>query len=125
MCGEGSSGWSHSIGIIRDTTAAAGPETLVLFTADHSFGLSVHHGATGTNVLDGLDAVAEAANDASVKSLRLPNLSMDGTHTGEPVMAAAQGPGSFRVRGYLSNTDLFGIMLRAYGWRDERSAAQK
>ena len=37
-----------------------------------------------------------------------PNLSMDGTHTGEPVMAAAQGPGSFRVRGYLSNTDLFG-----------------
>ena len=76
-------------------------------------------------MLDGLDAVTEAANDASVNSLRLPNLSMDGTHTGEPVMAAAQGPGSFRVRGYLSNTDLFGIMLRAYGWRDESSAAHQ
>jgi alkaline phosphatase len=111
--------------IIQGTAAAAGPDTLVLFTADHSFGLSVHHGATGTNLLDGLDGVAEAANDASVKSLRLPNLSMDGTHTGEPVMAAAQGPGAFRVRGYLSNTDLFGIMLRAYGWRDERSAAPR
>ena len=111
--------------IIQQTAAAAGPDTLVLFTADHSFGLDVHHGATGTNVLEGLDDVAEAANDASVKSLRLPNLSMDGTHTGEPVMAAAQGPGAFRVRGYLSNTDLFGIMLRAYGWRDERSAAPK
>jgi alkaline phosphatase len=111
--------------IIQQTAAAAGPDTLVLFTADHSFGLRVHHGATGTNVLDGLDNVAEAANDASVKSLRLPNLSMDGTHTGEPVMAGAQGPGSFRVRGYLSNTDLFGIMLRAYGWRDERRPARK
>src|SRR5215207_5877667 len=99
--------------IIREAAAGAGPDTLVLFTADHSFGLRVHHGATGTNLLDGLDAVTEAANGASVKSLRLPNLSM----------AAAQGPGSFRVRGYLSNTDLFGIMLRAYGWRDEHSSA--
>jgi alkaline phosphatase len=110
---------------IQETAAAAGPDTLVLFTADHSFGLRVHHGATGTNLLDGLDAVGEAANDASVKSLQLPNVSMDGTHTGEPVMAAAQGPGAFRVRGYISNTDLFGIMLRAYGWRDERGAVPK
>jgi alkaline phosphatase len=110
---------------IEETVAAAGPDTLVLFTADHSFGLRVHDGATGTNLLEGLDAVAEAADDAAVKSLQLPNLSMDSTHTGEPVMAAAQGPGSFRVRGYLSNTDLFGIMLRAYGWRDERGAAPK
>jgi alkaline phosphatase len=111
--------------IIGEAAAAAGPDTLVLFTADHSFALRVHDGATGTNLLDGLDAVAEAANGASVESLRLANLSMDGTHTGEPVMAAAQGPGSFRVRGYLSNTDLFGIMLRAYGWREERPAAWK
>jgi alkaline phosphatase len=111
--------------IIREAAADAGSDTLVLFTADHSFGLRVHQGATGTNLLDGLDAVTEAANDASVKSLRLPNLSMDGTHTGEPVMAAAQGPGSFRVRGYLSNTDLFGVMLRAYGWRDQRSAGHQ
>lgn len=105
--------------IIRDTAAATGPDTLVLFTADHSFDLRVHDGAPGANVLEGLDAVPEAAGGQSVKSLRLPNLSMDGTHTGEAVMAAAQGPGAFRVRGYLANTDLFGIMLRAYGWREE------
>ena len=110
--------------IIAETAAAAGPDTLVLFTADHSFGLRVNRGAAGANLLDGLDTVSDAANDASVKSLRLPNLSMDNTHTGEAVMAAAQGPGSFRVRGYLANTDLFGIMVRAYGWRDERSAAK-
>jgi alkaline phosphatase len=111
--------------IISETAAHEGTDTLVLFTADHSFGLRVHDGATGKNLLDGLDAVTEAANDASVESLRLPNLSLDATHTGEPVMAAAQGPGSFRVRGYLSNTDLFGVMLRAYGWREQRSAAHK
>jgi alkaline phosphatase len=91
----------------------------VLFTADHSFDLRVHDGAPGANVLEGLDAVPEAADGTSVKSLRLPNLSMDGTHTGEAVMAAAQGPGAFRVRGYLANTDLFDIMLRAYGWRKD------
>ena len=68
---------------------------------------------------------AGAANGESVDALRLPNLSMDGTHTGEPVMAAAQGPGAFRVRGYLANTDLFGIMMRAYGWRENRSVPAK
>jgi alkaline phosphatase len=102
--------------LIRDTAAAAGPDTLVIFTADHSFDMRVHDGATGANLLEGLDAVPGAAAGESVDSLRLPNLSMDGTHTGEPVMAAALGPGSFRVRGYLANTDMFDIMLRAYGW---------
>jgi alkaline phosphatase len=111
--------------IIRETAAGAGADTLVLFTADHSFDLRVHDGATGGNLLEGLEAVPEAAEGQSVESLRLPNLSMDGTHTGEPVMAAAQGPGAFRVRGYLANTDLFGIMLRAYGWRDARTAVRK
>ena len=96
----------------------------MLFTADHSFDFRVHHGATGGNLLEGLDAVPDAASGESVKSLRLPNVSMDGMHTGEAVMAAAQGPGAFRVHGYLGNTDLFGIMLRAYGWR-ENTAARK
>jgi alkaline phosphatase len=111
--------------IIRDTTESAGPDTLVLFTADHSFDLRVHDGATGGNLLEGLDAVPEAANGRSVDSLRLPNLSMGGTHTGEAVMAAAQGPGSFRVGGYLENTDLFEIMLRAYGWRAGPASGRK
>jgi alkaline phosphatase len=111
--------------IIRDTAGAAGPDTLVLFTADHSFDLRVHDGATGANVLEGLEAVPEAANGQSVDTLRLPNVSMDGTHTGEAVMAAAQGPGAFRVRGYLANTDLFGIMVRAYGWQVDPASGPK
>jgi alkaline phosphatase len=109
--------------IIRETAGEAGADTLVLFTADHSFALRVHDGGGGANLLEGLDTVAAATNDASMDELRLPNLSMDGTHTGEPVMAAAQGPGAARVRGYLSNTDLFRIMLRAYGWAEDRPRA--
>ena len=41
---------------------------------------------------------------------------MDGSHTGEALLVVAQGPGATRVRGYLANTDLFGIMLAAFGW---------
>jgi alkaline phosphatase len=106
--------------IIRDTAGRVGPDTLILFTADHSFALRVHDGGNGANLLEGLDGVPGAANDSSMDEVRLPNLAMDGTHTGEPVMAAAQGPGAASVRGYLSNTDLFRIMLRAYGWAEDR-----
>jgi alkaline phosphatase len=106
--------------LIRETAATAGPDTLVLFTADHSFDLRVHDGGAGANLLEGLADVPEGSNGQSEKSLRLTNLSMDNEHTGEPVMAAAQGPGAARVRGYLLNTDLFRIMLRAYGWRQGR-----
>jgi alkaline phosphatase len=38
-------------------------------------------------------------------------------HTGEEVLVAAQGPGAPRVRGILSNTDLFQIVMAAYGWK--------
>ena len=39
-------------------------------------------------------------------------------HTGEPVMVAATGPGADRVRGYMQNTDLFRVMLSAFGWKE-------
>ena len=32
-------------------------------------------------------------------------------------MVAASGPGASRVHGYLANTDLFHIMLDAWGWK--------
>ena len=43
---------------------------------------------------------------------------MDNGHTGEAVLVAAQGPGAQRVRGYMANTDLFGVMMDAYGWKE-------
>jgi alkaline phosphatase len=42
---------------------------------------------------------------------------MENSHTAEEVVVAAQGPGAERVRGYLSNTDLFRIMMDALGWQ--------
>jgi hypothetical protein len=37
---------------------------------------------------------------------------------------AAQGPGAQRVKGYLVNTDLFYIMLSAYGWKPAKNAVK-
>ena len=42
---------------------------------------------------------------------------MDNGPTGEPVMVAAQGPGAERVRGYMRNTDIFHVMMSAFGWK--------
>jgi alkaline phosphatase len=42
---------------------------------------------------------------------------MDNGHTGEEVVVAAQGPGSGRVKGFILNSDLFQIMMAAYGWK--------
>ncbi len=72
--------------------------TLVVFTADHSFGLSIRSGKKDEPVLEG---------DA---------LHVEGGHTGEEVVVAAEGPGSERVRGYMPNTQIFHVMMKAYGW---------
>ena len=106
--------------IIRETAAAVGPDTLVLFTADHSFDFRVHDGQRGQPLLDGLDA---AQIEQSRKSVRSANVRMDDAHTAEEVLVAAQGPGARHVRGYMANTDLFSIMMRAYGWPSPVRAA--
>lgn len=98
--------------VIEATAAAAGADTLLLFTADHSFDLRVHGGAIGAPLLTG----AAAERGGGMQGVRLPHVRMDDSHTGEEVLVAAQGPGASRVRGYLANTDLFRIMLAAFGW---------
>ena len=84
-------------------------DTLILFTADHSFDLRVRGGRRGEPL------VAAPAGDGSASPAAGP-VKVDGGHTGEEVVAAAQGPGAQRVRGFLANTDLFHIMMAAYGW---------
>jgi alkaline phosphatase len=98
---------------IERTAKTAGPDTLLLFTADHSFDLRLRGGTFGGDFLEGLEA-AEAESPKG--PLRIPTLRMDNGHTGEEVLAAAQGPGAERVRGYMANTDLFRVMMAAYGW---------
>ena len=98
---------------IERTARSVGDDTLLLFTADHSFDLRLRGGTLGPDLLEGLEA-AEA--EAPKGPLRIPTLRMDNGHTGEEVLAAAQGPGAEAVRGYMSNTDLFRVMMAAYGW---------
>jgi alkaline phosphatase len=99
--------------VIERTATKVGSDTLLLFTADHSFDLRLRGGTFGPALLDGLEkAEAEAAKG----SVRTTTLRMDNGHTGEEVLAAAQGPGAERVRGFMANTDLFRVMMAAYGW---------
>jgi alkaline phosphatase len=89
-------------------------DTLLLFTADHSFGLQVDGGQRGEPLLAGYDAwKASASKDETV---RLENLMVNDTHTAEEVPALAIGAGAEQVRGYFPNTHLFQIMMQALGW---------
>lgn len=98
---------------IRETAERMGDDTLILFTADHSYDLRVHDGRRGQPLLPALDPAFGDDQD----SIRLDHVRRDDDHTGEEVIAAAEGPGATRVRGVLSNVDLFEIMRSAYGWQ--------
>ena len=99
--------------IIQQTAERMKSDTLILFTADHSFDLRIHDGKKSEPLITAAEKVT-ATDD--VASIRFTNVRRDDDHTGEEVLVAAQGPGAQRVRGFLSNTDLFHIMMSAYGW---------
>jgi alkaline phosphatase len=90
--------------LIQQTARQFDKDTLVIFTADHSFDFRLVSGKKGVPLA--LPTTPNAPSDLVIGS----------AHSGEEVLVAAQGPGSERVTGVLSNTDLFGIMLSAYGW---------
>jgi len=90
--------------LVRQTAAQVKDDTLILFTADHSFDLRLRGGKPGQPI--------ETESSAEKKTA----LRMDDGHTGEEVLVSAQGPGAERVHGFLANTDLFRIMMAAYGW---------
>jgi len=97
--------------VVRETAEKAGPRTLVIFAADHSFDIRVRGGGRGRPLLPSQpDGQPPAAN---------PPLRVDDGHTGEEVVVTAQGPGARRVRGFIANTDLFRIMMAAYGWKED------
>jgi alkaline phosphatase len=99
--------------IIQQTAERMKSDALILFTADHSYDLRIHDGNKGEPLLSAAEK-STATNDKD--SIRFANVRRDDDHTGEEVLVAAQGPGAQRVRGFLSNTDLFHIMMAAYGW---------
>ena len=101
--------------VIRETAEKAGPRTLVIFAADHSFDIRLRGGGKGRPLSAEARARRVAASRQSGRS--------DGDgHTGEEVVVAAQGPGARRVHGFIANTDLFRIMMAAYGWKETPAA---
>lgn len=102
--------------MIRRVSAIAGEDTLILFVADHSFGLRMRGGLRATPFAD---QYAEAAKSGATNENN-PLISVDDTHTGEEVVAAASGPGAESVHGFLPNTRLFDIMMSAFGWKPDR-----
>ena len=92
-------------------------DTLLLFTADHSFGLQVDGGKRGEPLLEGYDAWKASGKDDEV--IRLKNVMVNRTHTGEEVVALATGAGAEKVRGYFPNTHLFQVVMDAWGWKTD------
>jgi len=110
--------------VIERTAKLVRSDTLLLFTADHSFDFRIRGGTFGKPILEGLEAAekeaAAAPGATSNPPIRIPALRVENGHTGEEVLVAAQGPGAQRVRGYMANTDIFGVMMAAYGWQIPR-----
>jgi alkaline phosphatase len=103
--------------LIEKTVKVAGNNTLVMFTADHSFDLRVLNGKKGERLK--LPSARNVGKDAPAAAEEKVNVMVGSSHTGEEVLVAAQGPGSDKVGGFMSNTDLFGVMMSAYGWKPD------
>jgi alkaline phosphatase len=93
-------------------------ETLLLFTADHSFDLRMRGGLRTDPVLKGLSEWQQT-HDPKAR-IDLPVIRLEHGHTGEEVLATSQGPGSERVNGFFPNTRLFEVMMSAFGWTADR-----
>lgn len=96
-------------------------DTLLLFTADHSFALRTKGEGSEGQILAGYDEW-KAGGGLTNQPIRLKSLLVDNAHSGEEVATLAIGAGSERVRGYFPNTRLFHIMLEAWGWKPDRDA---
>lgn len=103
--------------IIRETAERMEDDTLLMFTADHSFDLRIGGGGRGKPLLDESD---EASYSEDRKSYQGPAVRMYNSHTGEEVVVAAEGPGAEGVRGFMANSDLFDVMMAAYGWKPDQ-----
>ena len=102
--------------LIEQTARDLKKDTLVMFTADHSFNLRTVQSLPKGKPLFTLDPAGKAVPSKGV--------TVDTHHAGEPVLVAAEGPGAERIHGFLANTDLFHLMLQAWGWKPDDGATR-
>jgi alkaline phosphatase len=104
--------------LVQKTATRMRDNTLVLFTADHSFDFRVLSGKKGADLR--LPAGPNIARNGVFVEEK-PAVAVGTDHTGEEVVVAAEGPGSEKVSGFMSNTDIFRVMMSAYGWPENRN----
>ena len=97
---------------VRNATDAHQKDTLILMTADHGYDLRIKG-----------EALAETAITATPQQIASIT-SLEDQHTAEEVPVIAAGPGSELVHGFMSNTDIFHIMMSAYGWEKYKIVAR-
>jgi alkaline phosphatase len=103
--------------LIQKTARQMSGDTLVLFTADHSFDFRVLSGKKGADLK--LPPAANVAKNGTLTEDK-PAVAVGTSHSGEEVLVAAEGPGAERVSGVMANTDLFRVMMSAFGFQADR-----
>jgi alkaline phosphatase len=95
--------------IVREVAAAHKQDTMLLWTADHSYDLRIKG--------EGLTETLKKNEGKKINAA----VSLEDEHTAEEVPVMAIGPGSQRVHGFISNTDVFHILMQAPGWEQART----
>jgi alkaline phosphatase len=92
--------------VVREVAAAHKQDTMILWTADHSYDLRIKG-----------ETLTETLKENEGKKITSA-VSLEDEHTAEEVPVMAIGPGSERVHGFISNTDVFHILMAAPGWQE-------
>ena len=89
---------------VRNATGKHKSDTLILVTADHGYDLRIKG-----------EALTETARTATPQQIAAV-ASLEDQHTAEEVTLIADGPGSEMAHGFMPNTQIFHIMMAAFGW---------
>jgi alkaline phosphatase len=89
---------------VAATTEEVKANTLVLFTADHSYDLRIKG-----------ESLIETSKASDPKNI-LKAVSLEDEHTAEEVPLLGAGPGAERIHGFVDNTLVFHLLMHNFGW---------